>query len=106
MALIIRMRQQGAKGRQSFRVVLTDARSPRDGEYKEKLGWYDPFGGEGKTYHLDVARIQHWLNLGACVSGRVKALVRRAAPEVLKELSAKKVARVEKQRTRRKRKKS
>ena len=33
MALVIRMRQQGAKNRQTFRVVVTDERSPRDGKY-------------------------------------------------------------------------
>jgi small subunit ribosomal protein S16 len=102
MALIIRMRQQGANSRQRFRVVVTDVRYPRDGKYVEKLGWYNPFGAEGKNYQLDVPRIQFWLEQGAQISDRVKSLVKRFAPEVVKALTEKKVARMIKDRDSRK----
>lgn len=98
MALVIRMRQQGANSRQRFRVVLTDIRNPRDGKYIEKLGWYNPFGEEGKNYQLDVPRIQFWIDQGAQVSDRVKSLVKRIAPEVVQQMVAKKVAKTEKAR--------
>jgi small subunit ribosomal protein S16 len=96
--LVIRMRQQGANSRQRFRVVLTDIRNPRDGKYIEKLGWYNPFGEEGKNYQLDVPRIQFWIDQGAQISDRVKLLVKRLAPEVVREMTAKKVAKIEKAR--------
>jgi small subunit ribosomal protein S16 len=102
MALVIRMRQQGANSRQRFRVVVTDIRAPRDGKYVEKLGWYNPFAAEGKNYQLDVPRIQYWVDQGAVISDRVKALVKRVAPEVIKEWSAKKVAKINKARAKRK----
>src|SRR3990167_2914688 len=105
MALIIRMRQQGANSRQRFRVVLTDIRFPRDGKYLEKLGWYNPFAVEGKNYQLDMPRIQYWLDQGAQISDLVKSLVKRFAPEVVKALSAKKVAKMAKARAQRKKEK-
>jgi small subunit ribosomal protein S16 len=95
MALVIRMRQQGANSRQRFRVVLTDIRFPRDGKYIEKLGWYNPFGEEGKNYQLDLPRIQFWLDQGAQVSDRVESLIKRLAPEVIQQMTAKKVAKRE-----------
>src|SRR3990167_9829274 len=102
MALVIRMRQQGAKGRQAFRLVVTDSRNPRDGKYLEMLGWYNPFGADEKNYFLDVPRIQYWLNNGAQISDRVKSLVKRFAPEVVKELTQKKAAKIAKKREKKK----
>ncbi len=101
MALVIRMRQQGANSRQRFRVVLTDIRNPRDGKYIEKLGWYNPFGEEGKNYQLDIPRIQFWIDQGAQVSDRVKSLVKRISPDVIQQMTAKKVAKTEKARVKR-----
>ena len=96
MALIIRMRQQGANSRQRFRVVVTDVRTRRDGKYVENIGWYNPFGEEGKNYQLNVERLQHWLGVGALISDRVKSLVKKTAPEIVKAMTAKQVAKREK----------
>ncbi len=104
MALIIRMRQQGANSRQRFRIVVTDSRNPRDGKYVEKLGWYNPFGPNEKNYFLDISRLEYWLGLGAQISDRVKLLVKRMAPEVVKQMGEKKVARMAKARAKRKKK--
>lgn len=102
MALVIRMRQQGASSRQRFRLVVTNSRSPRDGEYVEMVGWYNPFGETDKNYFIDVPRVQYWLDHGAQISDRVKSLVKRFAPEVVKQMTAKRVARVAKKREKRK----
>lgn len=101
MALIIRMRQQGANSRQRFRIVVTDERSPRDGKYVEKLGWYNPFAPNEKNHFIDVARFQYWVDNGAQVSDRVKALVKATAPDVVKQMTQKKVAKREKARVQR-----
>lgn len=101
MALVIRMRQQGASSRQRFRIVVTDERNPRDGKYVEKIGWYNPFGENDKNCFLDVPRLQYWVDNGAQVSDRVKSLVNRLAPEVVKEMTQKRVAKVEKKRVKR-----
>ncbi len=98
MALIIRMRQQGANSRQRFRVVVTDVRTRRDGKYVENLGWYNPFGADGKNYQINMERLQHWLSVGAQISDRVKSLVKKTAPEVIKQMTVKQVAKREKAR--------
>lgn len=102
MALVIRMRQQGTSSRQRFRIVVTDERNPRDGKYVEKLGWYNPFGANDKNCFLDVPRLQYWIGNGAQVSDRVKSLISRLAPDVVKEMTLQKVAKVEKRRVKRK----
>ena len=104
MALIIRMRQQGANSRQRFRLVVTDSRNPRDGKYLEMLGWYNPFGADDKNYFIDIPRVQFWLENGAQISDRVKSLVKRLAPEVVQKLTQKKVAKVAKKREQKKKK--
>jgi small subunit ribosomal protein S16 len=87
MALKIRLRQQGRTNRQTYRVVLADVRSPRDGKYQEMLGWYYPFQEEG-SLSMNAERISYWLNLGAEPSEQVQSLMEKAAPEVLKEYRA------------------
>jgi small subunit ribosomal protein S16 len=96
------MRQQGANSRQRFRLVVTDSRHPRDGKYLEMVGWYNPFGATDKNYFIDIPRVQFWLGNGAQISDRVKSLVKRFAPEVVQELTQKKVAKVAKKREQRK----
>lgn len=93
MALSIRMRQQGRRNRQTYRVVLTDERAPRDGKYLEQLGWYNPFETEQeKQFLLDAARIDFWIKQGAKISDRVEALMLKSAPQVIKEATAREVA--------------
>ena len=98
------MRKQGANRRQTFRLVVTDVRNPRDGKYLEKLGWYNPSVSNEKNLLIDVPRLQFWIDNGAMVSDRVKSLVERFAPEVVQQMSAKKVAKVAKKREKRKQK--
>ena len=89
MALVIRLRQQGKTNRRSFRLIVTDTRSPRDGKYLEKLGSYDPHIEEALT--VDSERIQYWLDNGALISEKAKALVSKKAPEVIKKYTEKKI---------------
>ncbi len=105
MALVIRMRQQGANSRQRFRLVVTEARAPRDGKYLEMVGWYNPFGKTDENYFIDIPRVQFWLDNGAQISDRAQSLVKRFAPEVVKQLVAKKVAKVTKRREKKKKEK-
>jgi len=104
MALVIRMRQQGANSRQRFRIVVTDVRTRRDGKYTEKLGWYNPFGAPKTNYFIDLDRLRYWVGVGAQVSPRVQSLVKAVAPEVIQEMTGREVAKREKTRERRKKK--
>ncbi len=73
MALKIRLSRGGAKKRPFYRIVLADARSPRDGKFLERLGTYNPMlaqGAEGRIT-LNEERIKHWLSVGAQPTDRV-----------------------------------
>ena len=88
MALKIRMRQQGRTNCQTFRLVVTDIRNPRDGKYLEMIGWYNPTS-PGNDCHVDIDRINYWVGQGAQISPCAQTLIARVAPEVMKEIRAK-----------------
>ncbi len=90
MALKIRLRKQGRTNRPFFRMVVADCRNPRDGQYVESLGWYDPLESDSeKGLNIAADRIQHWLNQGAVLTESAEALICRAAPQVIKGLREK-----------------
>ncbi|MGD2143801.1 MAG: 30S ribosomal protein S16 [Anaerolineae bacterium] len=60
----IRLRRVGAKKQASFRVVVADSRSPRDGRFIEEIGFYNP-RTEPETLRIDEERALHWLTVGA-----------------------------------------
>jgi small subunit ribosomal protein S16 len=73
----IRLMRVGMKGAPSYRVVVADARSPRDGRIIENIGWYNPLT-EPSTIKIDAERAKHWLGVGAQPSESVLSLLRRA----------------------------
>jgi small subunit ribosomal protein S16 len=106
MALKIRLRKQGRTNRSFFRLVVTDARCPRDGRYLEALGWYNPIEvEEDKKISFKADRVQHWLGLGAQLTDNAACLIRRSAPHIIHELTQKKLAHRAKVATKRKEKK-
>lgn len=60
----IRLRRVGSKKQASFRVVVADSRSPRDGRFIEEIGFYNP-RTEPETLRIDQERALHWLKVGA-----------------------------------------
>jgi small subunit ribosomal protein S16 len=89
MAMIIRFRQQGKNKRHSFRLVVADRRSPRDGKYVEKLGLYDPFVLEN-NFTMDTDRVKFWLEQGALCSDKAMVMIKKKAPEMIRDLMRKK----------------
>ncbi len=63
MSLRIRLARGGAKKRPFYRVVVADSRSPRDGRFIEKIGYYNPMvpRDHPERLRLDEARARHWL---------------------------------------------
>ena len=86
--LKIRLRQQGRKNRQTYRLVVTDIRNPRDGKYLEMLGWYNPFSATQDS-EVNEDRINYWMGLGAELSEGAETLISRIAPHVMKEIRSK-----------------
>ncbi len=91
MALKIRLRQQGRTNRQTYRLVVTDIRCPRDGKYLEMVGWYNPFNNENDC-QVQSERIQYWMGLGAQLTPSAEALIARVAPHLMQEIRQKRIA--------------
>ena len=73
MSVRLRLARGGTKKRPIYRVVATQARSPRDGRFLEKLGTYNPLlpsDAEDRVV-LNEERIRYWLGNGAKPSDRV-----------------------------------
>ena len=75
MAVKLRLRREGTVKRPHYRIVATDARSPRDGRFIEILGSYHPLENPS-VIELDEERALHWLQVGAQPSDAVKKLLR------------------------------
>ena len=62
MAVKIRLKRMGAKGRPFYRVVIADSRTSRNGKVIDQVGYYNPLDGEVK---LNDESIIDWLKKGA-----------------------------------------
>lgn len=73
MSLKIRLTRGGAKKRPYYRIVVADARAPRDGRFIEKIGSYDPMKPKDSAERvvLDTEKVQSWLAKGAQPTDRV-----------------------------------
>jgi small subunit ribosomal protein S16 len=71
----IRLRRVGAKKQASYRIVVADSRSPRDGRFIEVVGFYNP-RTEPETVTLQEDRALHWLSVGAQPSDAVRRLLK------------------------------
>ncbi|WP_420102712.1 30S ribosomal protein S16 [Bosea sp. (in: a-proteobacteria)] len=73
MSLKIRLTRGGAKKRPYYRIVVADARSPRDGRFIEKIGSYDPMKAKDSAERvvLDLEKAKEWLAKGAQPTDRV-----------------------------------
>ena len=73
----IRLMRMGKKGSPTYRVVIADARSPRDGRVIETIGWYNP-RTEPSTIEIDPEKARHWLSVGAQPTMSTRSLLTRA----------------------------
>ena len=73
MSLKIRLARGGAKKRPYYRIVIADARSPRDGRFIEKIGVYDPLKQKTDETRvvLDIEKAKAWIAKGAQPTDRV-----------------------------------
>ena len=72
----IRLKRMGAHKKPFYRVVVADARSPRDGRFIEELGFYDPMK-DPKVVEIDAEKAKKWLANGAQPTDTVKALLKK-----------------------------
>lgn len=72
----IRLRRMGAKKQPTYRIVVTEVTSPRDGRFIENLGHFNA-RTEPETLKIDQERADYWLSVGAQPSEAVARLLRR-----------------------------
>jgi small subunit ribosomal protein S16 len=72
----IRLMRMGAKKRPFFRVVVSDARSPRDGRFIENIGKYHPLS-HPSVIEIDEERALHWLRSGAQPTDPARVLLQK-----------------------------
>ena len=73
----IRLTRGGAKKRPFYQVVVTDSRSPRDGRFIERIGFFNPFAtAKAERVRINLERVDAWVAQGASLSDRVASLVK------------------------------
>lgn len=79
MALRIRLQRHGATHTPTYRLVVAEQSSRRDGKFVENLGFYNPKAcGQEVEFDLNIERIDYWTGVGAQLSDTAKSLVKRA----------------------------
>jgi len=75
----IRLSRGGSKKRPFYHIVVSNSRSPRDGRYIERVGFYNPKANEGEeSLRINGERIDYWMSNGAQPSDTVKTLLKDA----------------------------
>lgn len=78
--LAIRLMRMGAKKSPSYRVVVKEKLSKRDGAYVENVGFYNPTR-EPAEVRLKMDRVQYWIGKGAQPTDTVRQLIKQQARE-------------------------
>lgn len=75
MSVKIRLKRFGSKKRPYYRIVVQDAREPRDGRAIAELGIYHPIEAEEKQIAFDAEKVRFWLDRGAQPTDTVRRIL-------------------------------
>ena len=78
--LAIKLMRTGAKKRPSYRIVVKEKQSKRDGAYLENLGTYNPTR-EPAEIKLDLDRVRYWIEKGAQPTNTVSKLIKTSGKQ-------------------------
>lgn len=78
----IRLSRKGRKGLPFFHIIVANSKSPRDGRFVEKIGWYNPLS---KEHSLNVEKVFEWLKKGAQLTDGVRRFFHVGKYDALKE---------------------
>ena len=78
--LAIKLMRTGAKKRPSYRIIVKEKQSKRDGAYLENLGSYNPTSQPAEV-NLKLDRVNYWLEKGAQPTETVSQLIRASAKQ-------------------------
>lgn len=85
--LAIKLMRTGAKKKPSYRVVVKEKQSKRDGAYLENLGTYNPTRNPAEI-KLDLGRVNYWLGKGAQPTDTVSRLIKASSKSQASEVQA------------------
>ncbi len=85
MATKIRLQRGGRKGYAFYRIVIADARAPRDGRFTEKIGTYNP-NTDPATVDLNFDRALYWVEVGAQPTDTVRNILSNEGVYLMKHL--------------------
>ena len=85
MATKIRLQRSGRKGYAFYRIVIADARAPRDGRFTEKIGTYNP-NTDPATVDLNFDRALYWVEVGAQPTDTVRNILSKEGVYLMKHL--------------------
>ena len=77
--VVIRLARGGSKKRPFYHINVADARSPRDGRFIERVGFFNPVArGQEEAVRVDLERVEYWIGKGAQPTDRVAKLLKDA----------------------------
>jgi len=76
LAVRIRLRRTGLKGQPSYRIIVADSHSPRDGRFLENIGHYNP-RTDPATVEINDERARYWLSQGALPTDAVARMLEK-----------------------------
>ena len=72
----IRLKRFGNRNRPQWRIVVADAKMPRDGRFIEEIGFYNPLVMD-EVFQFNEERYQYWVGQGAQPTDSLKSLIKR-----------------------------
>ncbi|QJC28361.1 30S ribosomal protein S16 [Enterobacteriaceae endosymbiont of Plateumaris braccata] len=73
----IRLSRHGVKKKPFYQIVVTNSKSPRDGRFIERIGYFNPFySKKANNIKINKDKINFWLSKGAIISKRVNFLIK------------------------------
>lgn len=102
MAVKIRLARGGAKKKPYYRIVVADVRAPRDGDFIEKVGTYNPLLNKDNAERISLKneRIEYWLSQGAQPTDKVAYFIKESGitmpSSILKKMAIREKAHVTK----------
>ncbi len=91
MAVKLRLRRMGKKKQPIYKIVVADARSPRDGKFLEAVGIYNPLTNP-HTINVKEDRVNYWLNVGAQPTDTVKSLLSQKGIILKRDITRRKLS--------------
>lgn len=77
--VVIRLARGGSKKRPFYHINVADSRSPRDGRFIERVGFFNPVArGQEEAFRVNLERVEYWIEKGAQPSERVSELLKSA----------------------------